>query len=424
MAKITIGEGISTKQKEDLLALAETLGRDRNYPDFIQAYMNYTQDIEATDKIRRWTALSIIAAALERKVHFSQKKFLIFPNLYTIIVAGSGIGKSVSTNVGVDLLRELGGINFMSERLTAGSLIEQLKRSNSEYSCNGLQVKQSSIFAYASELKVLLSEVYGSISELLTTFYDSIPYDSSKPWIYETKGAGQTKIFGPCLNILGASTSAWLTQAIPPSEMEGGFASRVMFVVEKNLPDHFAPFVEENAEVEAMKPRLVADLKQIHALRGAFTLTPEAREFYKEWYIKDRTEAGKNTDARFEGYFGRKRTTLIKLAMLIAVSRGSALLITPEHLTEALDYMQDLELSMLDAFGATGKNKLAEGVYKIKEMVRSRKHIAHKELLRAFWRDYSGSEISQILDDLSRMQLIRIEQAGSDIRYHWLKEKD
>jgi hypothetical protein len=263
-------------------------------------------------------------------------------------------------------------------------------------------------------LVVFLREVYGSISELLTTFYDCIPQDSTKPWIYETKGEGQIKIYGPCLNILGATTSTWLTKAIPSDEMEGGFSSRVIFVVEKENPDKFIAWPEMAPGVEAMKPKLIEDLRQIHALRGNFKKTPEAHAFYEEWYI----------DYKKRGYYGRKPTTVIKLAMVLAVAEGNDLIFDRRHLEQAISMLEELEVNMIEAFGATGKNVLAEGASRIADVIQRSGKVTHKTLLRTFYRDLNGAEIQQITTDLVRMGRIKISMiGGGEMEYLWLGGK-
>ncbi|HUR98766.1 MAG TPA: hypothetical protein VMZ26_11930, partial [Pyrinomonadaceae bacterium] len=151
----------------------------RNFPNFIDSYLTFTENQESSVRIHRWVAISIIAAALERKVWLNQGHWLLFPNLYVFIIGPSGIvRKSTSTGIGVDLIRSLPGFKLMSERVTAASLIAQLERSGRKFALkDGTEMRQSAVFSYASELSIFLGEVFGSISELLTTFYDCAPND-------------------------------------------------------------------------------------------------------------------------------------------------------------------------------------------------------------------------------------------------------
>jgi len=417
--KVTVGDMIKPPTRAALEKMASTLSRPRNYPNFIDAYLKFTENQESTKKIHTWVAISIMAAALERKVYKTEGHFKLFPNLYTFIIGESGVvRKSTSTGIGVDLLREIPEIKIMSERVTAASLIGQMERSYGEFPASNNNGRQSAVFAYASELNVLLESVFGSISELLTTFYDCSPHDSNKPWVYETKGEGQVKIFGPCLNILGASTPAWLARSIPASEMEGGFASRVIFVVEKENPDKFVAWPSLDQTVADMKPLLIQDLQQIHNLMGEFQFDVDALRFYEEWYLHYKTRTLKEADPRFKGYYGRKSTTVKKIAMLLSVAEGNSLVGTTKNIEDAIKLLDEVEAKMLDAFGSTGENKLATGIHLVGELIKERKTVKHSFLVGLLWRRYNGAEITQIERDLMEMGVMRMTRDGNDYTFH------
>lgn len=395
----------------------------RHFPNFIDAYVSYTRNQEASEKIHKWVAISIIAAALERKVWINRGYYLLFPNLYTFIIGASGIvRKSTSTGIGVDLLRNLERFNIMSERVTAGSLIQQLERSGMKYVAGGREMRQSATFCYASELKVFLDEVFGSISELLTTFYDCQPNDCTKPWVYETKSAGQTKIYGPCLNMLGASTPTWLVRAIPASEMEGGFSSRVIFVVENSPPTKFVAWPELEKGADQTRMKLIDDLREIHELCGEFRIDKLAKAHFEEWYKEHQLSlVSAGNDTRFSGYFGRKGDTILKLAMILAVSRSNDLVIQLEHIEWAIMMLDELEVSMFEAFGATGKNENSAELVKIWEMLRKNPWNRHDEVMRQVWRDMDSKGLMSIAEDLQRMNLIRPKIINGQMIYETLQ---
>jgi hypothetical protein len=390
----------------------------RHFPNFVDAYVRYTQNQETSEKIHRWTALSIIAAALERKVCLNRGYYTLFPNLYVFIVGASGIvRKSTSTGIGVDLLRHLERFNIMSERLTARSLIDQLERSGTKFTRDGRDERQSAVFAYASELKVFLGEVFGSISDLLTTFFDCVPNDSSKPWTYENKGDGQINVYGPCLNILGASTPTWLIQCIPPTEMEGGFSSRAIFVVETDPPRKFVAWPEVDRELASLRPKLIDDLRRIHALVGTYRVSAEARAWFSAWYETHQRKLLRQNDSRFSGYFGRKGDTILKVAMSVAASQSDELVLREEHVSEAAALLDALEASMFDAFGNAGRNETNDTLMKILSTIRTHGRITHSALLRAHIRDTSHKGLVEIIENLRRMRLIQAITESNDVTY-------
>lgn len=429
--KIEVGQAVPKSERE--ATANEILIKPRNFANFIDAYLAFTENQESTRRIHTWVAISIIAAALERKARLNMGHFLIFPNLYTFIIGESGtVRKSTSTGIGVSLLRDIEtqgipGVKIMSDRMTASALIQQLHRSISEYNLGNVLERQSAVYCYASELNVFLREVYGSISELLTTFYDCVPYDSKKPWVYETIKDGELKIYGPCLNILGASTPAWLSKSIPANEMEGGFSSRVLFVVERESPKRLVAWPEEQKDAPAIREKLVEDLRQIHSLRGWFRKTPEAHTFYTDWYRRHKQNKSKFQDPRFVGYYGRKPIMVLKIAMILAVAEGNELCFDARHLQSAIALLDDLEPAMTDAFGGVGTNRFAQGVHKIRELFVHKPALLHRDILKALWLDFNGKEITEIMRDLISMgevkqQLIASTGGERDIVYTYLRK--
>lgn len=378
----------------------------RQFPNLIDAYLEYTSGHESTERVRKWCIISVIAAALERRVWLNRGFYTLFPNLYVFIIGRSGfVKKSTSTSIAVNLLRELQGVKIMSERLTAGSLINQLQMSGKKFEFRGKPVLQSALFAYASELSVFLSEVFGSITELLTTFYDCQPNDSSKPWVYNTVGRGETKIHGPCLNILGASTKAWLRKCIPKSEMEGGFTSRIVFVVENRLPEKLVawPTVDMQGEMDRLK--LIEDLRAVYSMVGEYKVTDEARELFAKWYENHmRNVLPMNQDPRMVGYMSRKGDTILKLAMVRAAARSSDLVLAKEDVIWAAQEIDVLEGDWRLAFDGLGiKNNLP---WELREYIRKKIRVPKTEILQVFGQQYPASELGKAVSELEEMEEI------------------
>lgn len=389
----------------------------RNFPDFIEAYLNFTSGHEGTPRCHLWSIISVIAASLERKVWLDRGYYTLFPNLYVFIIGKSGlIKKSTTTGIAVDLFRELSDMKMMSERLTAASLINQLNHAHTSFVHKEKPVSQSAVFAYASELSVFMTEVQGTITELLTTFYDCIPHDSSKPWIYDTKTTGVQKIFGPCLNILGASTQAWLKKCIPASEMEGGFTSRVVFVVENKGPDTVVAWPKVDESKRAMRTKLVEDLATIHSLVGEVEVTDKARALFSKWYeFHMRNVVPDCSDPKMSGYLGRKGDLLLKLAMIRSVTLRNDLRCDEQDMFWAGDILENIEPEMKASFEGLGASVSGEITYEIRNYIRNRGNPVDKaELKRAFAKNAPGYEVERCLEDLLEMGEIAMTEKKED----------
>lgn len=373
----------------------------RNFPDLIEAYLSYTAGHESTVRIRKWCIISVMAAALERRVWIPRGYYTLFPNLYTFIIGKSGfVKKSTSTAIAVNMLREVPGIKIMSERLTAASLISQLAKAGKKFEYDGDKVNQSPVFSYASELSVFLQEVFGSITELLTTFYDCVPSDSSKPWVHNTMGRGEDKIYGPCLNILGGSTRSWLKKCIPSSEMEGGFTSRIIFVVENKLPENLVAWPSMDTSGEKLRYHIIQDLKQINSIVGEYIVKDDAREMFKKWYTHHmRKVLPKNQDPRMVGYMSRKGDTILKLSMTRAASQRNALIVTKDDIKWASTEIDDLEKDWLMAFEGFGNFDSLQ--YELMEVIKKKQSMSLESLYELFGQRFPKAEIVKELNEIT-----------------------
>jgi hypothetical protein len=63
--------------------------------DFITDFVAFTEDDWSPELFRRWTAISMVAAALERRVWVKTGPRVTFPNLYTFLIGRPGAGKGV-----------------------------------------------------------------------------------------------------------------------------------------------------------------------------------------------------------------------------------------------------------------------------------------------------------------------------------------
>lgn len=379
----------------------------RAFPNFIDGYLQYTEGHESTIRIRKWCAISVIAAALERRIWLNRGYYKLFPNLYTFIIGRSGlVKKSTSTAIAVDILRELDDIRIMAEKMSAISLIEQLSLSGKQVMIGGELVNQSALFAYASELMVFMEEVFGDIVPLLTTFYDCQPNDSSKPWTYTTVKRGKLNIYGPCLNLLGASTKTWLQKCIPNSEIEGGFTSRIIFVVENKLPDKLVPWPDVPIDLISHRYKLIADLQRIHMMNGEIVPTEGAKKKFSEWYEYHMREIlPLNQDPRMVGYMSRKGDTILKIAMIHSAAQDAHYetrsSLTSDNIDWAIKEIDDLEMDWRLAFEGSGAPKVL--TYDLVDYVRKKGMVIKQNLLKDFTALAPLPQIIRDLKDLKNM---------------------
>ena len=85
----------------------------RKLADWLGTYIEYTKETESAPIFHRWVGLSILAAAMSKKVWLNLGRIKVFPNLYIVLVAEPGIArKSQAISYGIELMNEIDNIHI------------------------------------------------------------------------------------------------------------------------------------------------------------------------------------------------------------------------------------------------------------------------------------------------------------------------
>jgi len=98
----------------------------RKLESWIDAFVEQTTNLHAPRIFRVWTAISVLAAALEQKVWIRTSRPQ-YPNLYTFIIAHPGVGKSRTISEGRHLVTQLPDFFLAPVSLTFAALIDSLE---------------------------------------------------------------------------------------------------------------------------------------------------------------------------------------------------------------------------------------------------------------------------------------------------------
>lgn len=395
----------------------------RHFKSFIDGFMEYSANVEAPEKFLRWSAISVIAGALERKTWLIFNGSFVHPNEYIMLIGAPGMAKkSSSSGKAFDLLQELDDVNLMSTQLTAASLVKQLEKAGQSKTIDigGERYANASLYLYSSEASVTLKEITGSVTELMTDFYDcggAHGWSNKKYWSKETVGGGRTQLYHPCLNMLACSTPDKLLKVIGKEQISDGFASRILFVVQLGKPERVIGWSDDEVDTQTLvlKRKLIADLGAINKLQGQFRVEKAVKELGNAIKLKIDTYIEENQQDVFIGYYGRKLWHILKLAQILSASESDNLEICVRHVQAAVALVEDLELTMKHAFGVVGTNDKAGAFHAMWEIIRAKKSISKRELLRLNWRNADARTFDEHLKTLIEMHKIGVRVVGKDI---------
>lgn len=381
----------------------------RELEDFLSGYLTYVQNTEPPVTYHTWCGLSLIAGALQRKVHTIWGFERIYPNLFVILVGQSGrTRKGVAIGLAKNLLSKISTVSVAPEASNREVIVSAMKRALLNYQDpdDGIIKIHCSLTAFSEELAVFLGQ--GDI-KLLANLTDW--YDSKDDWVYETIGRGRDALQGLCFNLMGATAPDWLQSMLPQEAVGGGFTSRVIFVTEdrkgKTVAEHIKTLEEEELE-----KALIRDLERINQLSGQFIVLEDARKTYNEWYEAEDAKLDKGEaaveDPRFLGYCERRATHLRKLMMLMSASRSDEMRIEAQDFDRALATLKMTERKMHKTFGGLGKAPNSDVTEKVIDYIRNVKTTTRSILLSRFYRDMDSNALKGIEEVIEQMRVVKI----------------
>ena len=341
---------------------------DRRLPDWIEAWMRFTENTESPDMYKFWTAISVIASALQRKCYVQWGSSLVFyPNLYIVLVGPSGVRKGTAMSPGLDILQDLGKIGIAAQMTSLQALIRRLKETNYQDPDldTGKQQFHSSMTIYSKEFTVFLG--YHN-RELMSSLCDW--YDCDRTWKYETIARKTEEIIGVWVNLYGATTPALIQTSMPLDAIGGGLTSRIIYIYEEDM-GKMVMLPMQTPEEAKLKELLLHDLDKISRISGQFKYTEKFLTSWSDWRVKDKENPPFHDD-RFDGYMSRRPTHVMKLSMVMCASKGdekSQMVLTETDLNRAIHVLEQAELKMQNVFSGVGKSDIAELLHRMMMML-------------------------------------------------------
>jgi hypothetical protein len=368
---------------------------------WLESYIKLMDNTEPAKLFDKWVAYSVVASALRRKVSLQLGRLIYFPNIYVVLVAEPGVArKTQAIKYGVNFLNTIPEIRLSADSSTKEAMTDDIEVSGlDELMVDGTTLRHSSLNIISKEFESFLGQKKEN-TRMLTALTDL--FDCPDDWSSRTRHGKSNKIINPWVNLLAATTPDSLASSLPASAVGGGLTSRIMFIwADKKKKSVAIPFMTE--EELKLKERLEKDLFRISRISGNYTMTSECIKKWTVWYdLFDEDESGERIckDKSFSGWYSRKPTYIIKIAMLRAAAEYSKLVIEWHHVEEAIEAIREVEYSMGNAFKAIGKSEISAEVDNVLQIIREAKCISEKVLMTRIWRDIDAQKFQNVIDTL------------------------
>lgn len=383
---------------------------------FLKSYLEYTGKQESPQDFHFWLGLSNIACCLRKNCWTQQGYFKVYPNLYVLLVGKSAVvRKSTALGIALSMLTEVLGeeLNTFSQKGSTESFIHYLAELTAK--CG-----KSEAVLHVSEFATLIGKCKNDpqLLETLTDYYDC----PDSPRSYSTLSRGIEKIHGVCLNLQAGSTVDWLQSSLPANAIGGGFWSR-MLPVRRDEPGERNAFPILSPEEIRARECCVNDLYIISKLKGEFTWTKEARSFYDDWYCGFLDEEQRNSTQALDGYYGRKGTTVLKLAMILSASYDSTLQIQEGDIQTALKLLSENEKYAKDLVSELNRTEVGETIEKVRNLIKREKKVGHSDLMRRVGYLMDKEGLRRIIETLQEGDEIGVERIGYRAAFYVWKGK-
>lgn len=373
--------------------------------NFLDGYIEHTMEQESPQVFHEWTALTILSTAIKRHVYINRGFYNIYPNLYTILVASTAKSrKSTAANIGMAMLKAALGkklCHFHQKESSPEALIQVLSE---EHQRSG--IGQGMI--YAEELAQFLAGTQqdGRIVSFLTDIYSC-----QDEYEYHSKGGGTATCSKIYPTFLACTTVEWIKDSLPKYAVAGGFTGRIVFV--HDTPDCRAiPFPEPGKGREA----LIQRIQEVHGVTGAFEWSREAKDWFTNWYTE--VHFPQDPDAFSSGFHGRKPDTLLKIAMILALSNRLELVLREQDVSQALTLLNRTQVHLPTIMKEIESTFEGQNFNKVMRAVqRAGGKIGYSELLRSLSYSMNARQLQEVLDTMVKSEkLVEVTEGNGKKR--------
>ena len=365
---------------------------------FIGQYLEYMSYVETAESYDFWCALWALGTGVGRDVYVDRPNSPVYCNWYIILAAESGTTRKSTA------IQSISRIVDHTSTLIAGKVspagLELYLHDATKETGNA-----TASFAVSELVTILGREGYmATMPGLLTDLYDCPTERISPGTISQTDGVVQRNVY---VTFLSASTPAWLVTAINPSVIEGGFTSRVIFVVDEHRKKSIAWPKERDANGIKYVNELYESTIQLAKEVGPIQITKPARAKFTRWYNNRAT----HTDPFMSSFEAREDDHVLRVAACLAINDGILELQGP-HIAKGISIISDAKRRAGGLFGGnfSQRARVAGAIARVREILIEcgTDGIKHSTLQRRVVRQVDAKELRLLISVMHECSMIQI----------------
>jgi len=377
------------------------------------------KEMESPTSFWMWSGLCSISAVVKDNVWLNRGgAYNLYPNIFCILHADSGLKKGPPIALSKNLVRIVNNTKIISGRSSIQGILKKLGTGQS----GNPHSMKSTGYICASELSSSLVEDNAALT-ILTDLYDR-NYNVGE-WESLLK-MENFNLKDPTVTMFGGINEAHAEYFFGKKDIQGGFLART-FIIHESQSQTINSLMRKLSNPPDLK--LLAEyLKDISKISGAFkdtfdennNYTP-AGKFYDDWYQQFRNEVHQMEIKDDTGTLNRFGDSVLKVAMLLSLSRDLSLEISIDDMDLAIKICEKLVGNVRHAtMGKKGQSQSAplKGLI-INELLSKTDHrMARDVLMKKFWMHYGGpDEFDELMNGLCSTGMIDTIAEGHKMVY-------
>jgi energy-coupling factor transporter ATP-binding protein EcfA2 len=236
-----------------------------------------------------------------------------YPNLFVFLVGPPGVGKTVTLDMMMPLVRKSQAVTLAPNDCTKQGLLDALANCGKAVILNHIPFDFHFLDLNISELSNFMSKYDGELAGLLTALYDCPPFNDE---VKRTHDKGKMIPF-PGLAMIAGTATHNLGNTISDAMWGSGFMARVILVysADKVTPEDMFAEVESH---DSLAAKITVNLHRLGEMKGPLIWSPDARSAMNTFRKEAETTAPLHN--RLAHYGTRRWIHLAKLAMIAALS--------------------------------------------------------------------------------------------------------
>ena len=372
---------------------------------WIDRIVRSTKNLESPESYFWWSSVAAISAVIKKQVFLDRGgAYKLYPNIYVVLVSKhSGLRKGLPVSFaskwisGVNNTRIVEGRNSIQSVLSEFSKMQSLPNGKTSSDAQGILV--------SGELDNLFVKDPQALS-ILTELYNT--HEHNGKWRNTLKGSGVEELKNPCISLLGASNEVMFDDFVQKRDVEGGFIART-FIVHEEKKRASNPLTEKDPDLISNEIH-IEGLKEISQVKGEYHFSARAKKNYERWYqeLGDDIEHDRISDKT--GYIHRLGDSVLKVAMLVNLSRQKDLFIHSYDLEEAIErceacYQRGIKVV---THAGTKDEEIPLG-RKVVDLLSKQPDCAmsRQKLLQKLYPDANATKLNQVIETLAQAGCVR-----------------